>query len=241
MFKIPHKIEPDTISEAIFDIRFDTNVNRDAVFGLLVKALSIEFDAFEDLPILEIPKKLRESQEELRLQPYYNTVKENLSLSIGPQVINLNCKKDYIGWVQFKESIFWVVGALLEARIVSQFNRVALRYINEFEVNIFENINLKVDFDLEKEINPSKLLKFSTYDNPVHNNVIINSIERAGEIYGQVDIDSIIYDIDYLNTKNNFNNNFINVIEKIHSTETELYFRILNEKYLKENFKVYYD
>ncbi|MDZ7758957.1 MAG: TIGR04255 family protein [Desulfovermiculus sp.] len=71
--KIPKRIDPCPIVEALYEIRFEPNYPSDAIFGLIYKAMKQEFDSFEKLPILELPETIRSTDDVLEYKPYLST------------------------------------------------------------------------------------------------------------------------------------------------------------------------
>ena len=143
--KIPIKIDPCPIIEAVVDFRFDTEMPADAIFGIIYKSFRGEFDdKVEKLPILQIPESIRSQDPNFRFQPHYRFQKENYLLQIGPRVINFINQESYLGWSAFyariKDSLLKIQGL----ELVTKFNRLGIRYINLFPFDIYDRINLEM-------------------------------------------------------------------------------------------------
>jgi len=69
--KLPLKISPCPIVEALLEIRFTTVIHPDAVFGLFYNALKSDFPKVDNLPILQIPDALRATDPNLKYKPLY--------------------------------------------------------------------------------------------------------------------------------------------------------------------------
>jgi len=57
--KIPKKIDPCPIVEAIVEIRFDSNLPGDAIFGVIYNQFKEDYPKFTKLPILQLPEAIR--------------------------------------------------------------------------------------------------------------------------------------------------------------------------------------
>ncbi|MCE2887858.1 MAG: TIGR04255 family protein, partial [Pseudanabaena sp.] len=77
MQSIPKKITPCPILQAVVELRFETVLPSDAVFGILYSLLSSQYNTFEKLPILQIPEILRSQDPNLRYQPAYKLIDDN--------------------------------------------------------------------------------------------------------------------------------------------------------------------
>ena len=143
--KIPIKIDPCPIIEAVVDFRFDSEMPADAIFGIIYKSFRDEFhDKVEKLPILQIPEAIRSQDPNFRFQPYYRFQNENYLLQIGPRVINFINQENYLGWDAFYSRIKDALLKVQQLELVTQFNRLGIRYINMFPFDIYDRINLEI-------------------------------------------------------------------------------------------------
>lgn len=69
--RLPLKIDPCPIIDALVEIRFSTTIHPNAVFGLLYNALQTDFSKVENLPILQWPEAVRSSDPSLQFKPHY--------------------------------------------------------------------------------------------------------------------------------------------------------------------------
>ena len=143
--KIPIKIDPCPIIEAVVDFRFDSEMPADAIFGIIYKSFREEFhDKVEKLPILQIPEAIRSQDPNFRFQPYYRFQNENYLLQIGPRVINFINQESYLGWDTFYTRIKDALLKVQGLELVAKFNRLGIRYINMFSFDIYDRINLEI-------------------------------------------------------------------------------------------------
>jgi uncharacterized protein (TIGR04255 family) len=232
--KIPKKITPCPIAEAIFEIRFDTEMPGDAIFGTFYNEFKDEFTDFEKLPILQLPEAIRSRDQNLIYSPHYKLKKDNFLIQIGPKVFSLVNLKDYSGWDTFSQKILVTFGKIYETGAVIKISRAGLRYVNIFEnLDIYDKLNLKLmlgekpfeasNFDLTTEVRTEKCVSRVK----IANNATIGIEEkvRKGSV---IDIDVV-----YKNNEDNVFENLGNVIEISHVDEKNLFFSLLDAEYIK--------
>lgn len=240
--KIPIKIAPCPIIEAVVDFRFDTQMPADAIFGIIYKSFRDEFgDKVENLPILQIPEAIRSQDPNFRFQPYYRFQKENYILQIGPRVINFISQEDYLGWKTFYPRIKASLLKIQELDLVSRFSRLGIRYINLFSFDIYNRIDLEILMH-GKQLQANKTilrttLKAGDYTTnlQIANNAQIatKKILKTGSV---IDIDTYI-EGDNLPIFSNPDK----IIGEAHSEEKRLFFDLLKDDLIAEMNPIYAD
>lgn len=231
--QLPKRISPCPIVEAIVEIRFSSEVLPDAIFGIVYQAFKDEFsEKVENLPILQLPQPIRSMDPGLRYQPHYKLSAGNLILQIGPRVISLSNVKDYIGWESFFPRIKEAFSRLEKLKIVKIVEKLGIRYINFFKLDIFDKINLKIVMGDE----PLKSLQ-TTLKTEMQEDSFVNILQIASNakvtVQNKLMTGSII-DIDTVLTEigETFFANMENVLKKGHNTEKKLFFNLLKKEYL---------
>lgn len=231
MNPLPRKISPCPIVEAIFEMRFDSELPEDAIFGVLYSKFREDYKKVEQLPILQLPQVVRAQDPNLTYAPHYKLTSENTIIQIGPKVFSLVKVGDYIGWDKFSEQIQETHKKVEETGVVSSISRVALRYINIFEgINILTGTNFKAYLG-DEPLNNEKI-NFSA-EIPSSKSIsqlkIINSAEAAisgKQIKGSIiDIDSVVNPRDF--------DSFSSAIDYSHTEEKTLFYKVLGEQFVK--------
>jgi uncharacterized protein (TIGR04255 family) len=135
--RIPTKISPSPIVEAVVDVRFDPTPPPDAVFGLIYSKLPEKYRHVEKLPVLQVPDEIRQSDPNLVFQPYYRMKHDSFILQVGPRIFSLSTQ-GYPGWSAFSTEITSILSRIVEIAFFKEILRVGLRYINFFEENVFK-------------------------------------------------------------------------------------------------------
>ena len=126
--KIPAKLANSPIDEALFEIRYDGDYPGEALYGIL-------FDVFKDisaqkaevLPVLQIPRQVRDIDPNLHYQPFYRVRNNNFIFSIGPHSIVFSSLKPYAGWTPWTKFFYQVIDKIKEKSIITHVERIGLR------------------------------------------------------------------------------------------------------------------
>lgn len=233
--RVPLKITPCPINEAVIELRFNSAIPEDAIFGLVYSRFKNDFPESNKLPILEIPPSLRE-QEDLRFQPHYRLTNGGFILQVGPRSISVLCPKEYQGWSKFKEKAMVVFKGCQELGLFKEILRLGIRYINLFPVaNIFNKT--KIDMNLIGSSIAEHQNVLRTEFNLEQYTIILQVVNCVK--FPQDEKGSIL-DIDLVTSRTDILTNLDEVIEKAHSLEKRLFFGLLKDDFLKE-FNPEYD
>ncbi|WP_446009612.1 TIGR04255 family protein [Candidatus Electrothrix sp.] len=231
----PAKITPDPIINAVVELRFNSSVPEDAVLGMLFAQIKSKYNKFQKLPVADFPKEVRMNDQALQFNPYYQCEAGAYRLNVGPKVISLAISKDYPGW---KEHYFPEVKSVLshldQAGIVDNFIRIGVRYIDFFENNIFDNINLSISLKehpldaLQQTFNAifkNKNEGFLTRVQVVNNiTAMSDGLKKNGSI---IDTDT------YIENKQGFEFSGIeNIINSCHELSVDFFFDLLKKEFI---------
>lgn len=148
MNKLPKRISPNLLIEAVAEIRFDSGMPEDAVFGMVYSKLRENFPKVEELPILQIPKELRSvGAVNFESQATHKLVGRDSFVHIGPRVAAV-ITNQYSGWTEFAPGIEVVFSQVIDSLGITSLNRAALRYVNAMkDRNLFEVSNLTLSLN----------------------------------------------------------------------------------------------
>jgi uncharacterized protein (TIGR04255 family) len=234
--KLPKKISPCPIAEAIVELRFDAKVPSEALMGIVYERFKEKYPGFEPLPIMRLPLDLINSLPNLNYAPHYKFTNQNYILQLGPKCFSIVCPKDYTGWDKFAEEIKWVFGQIKNLKIIEKPLSLGVRYINFFErVDIFEKI--KIDLSLAENSlvkNVNTLQTEFKYDNfqcviRITNHSYLKGVTKGSTI-----------DIDLISDQNLNSLDFENIVFSAHELEKKCFFGILTEEFLSQ-FNPEYD
>jgi uncharacterized protein (TIGR04255 family) len=131
---LPEKLKHDAILEALLEVRFESPLLVELLFGRL--AGNPIWRAFRSarLPTAEMPAIFRRINPDLRFAPIYELKDESGSRSIklGPNVISFHNMTPYLGWSLFSPALTELLDFLFHDHDELQIMRLGLRYINAF-------------------------------------------------------------------------------------------------------------
>ena len=229
--KLPKLIEPCPILEASVELRFDPKIHPSAVFGMIYNTLQAEFPKVESLPILQLPEPLRLADPNLRYAPHYKIYNDSFVVQIGPTVIAISTIPKYLGWDLFSQKIFEIIEKIESLRIINGIIRIGIRYVNFFDINIFNNINISVCIS-SKNIDYRNTAIRTEIENGAYKSTlqIANNIPQLSKVGSIIDIDT------HINTGlNDFFSKKRDLINDGHIIEKELFFSLLSEDFLTKH------
>ena len=227
--KLPKKIDPCPIIDALVEIRFSTSIHPNAVFGLIYNTIKSDFENVENLPILQLPEAIRSSDQNLKYKPHYKVISKDIVVQIGPNVISISSYPEYIGWSAFSSKIYDILSKIKAVDIITEIHRIGTRYINFFEEDIYKNINLNIHLN-DEQINYKNTVIRSEFDQGKYKSTlqIANNANNNGRVGSIIDIDTfIITDIKH------FFNNMEDFINNGHKKEKQLFFSLLKNEFLE--------
>ncbi|MBZ0125153.1 MAG: TIGR04255 family protein [Rhodocyclaceae bacterium] len=236
MDKIPVKLENDPIIEAIFEIRFNTEVQSaaDLLPGLLFPELRKDFPRIEPLPVSQIPQVIRDRDPDLRYQPRHRLVGERSWVLLGDRSAAIACKPPYIGWTDFRRVILQLVRLLEGTKLIKEVERFSLKYINLLSgtgpAEQFSQIRFSADLAGISLVNQITQLKTELIEDDFVNIVEIMSNAVVVTEPGQT-LKGMVLAIDTIRMNpKDFWSQSDYLIDRAHSTEKSIFFRSLTKE-----------
>lgn len=228
--RLPKKITPCPLVESIFELRFESQIPADAIFGIVYSQFKEDYPKVEPLPIQQLPEQIRTNDPNLMFSPHYKLLGENFLIQVGPKVFSVVHAQEYKGWDFFFAEIKRSVEKFQKTEIASEITRAGLRYINVFkDMDVFSRstINLSIG-----ERNLESCSKSITAD--ISSGSFTNTLRMANNaeinIQGDVFNGSVI-DIDtYIVNPQEI----INEAEKAHIEEKNIFFSLLKDDFISD-------
>jgi uncharacterized protein (TIGR04255 family) len=233
--KLPTKIEPTPLVEAVVDVRFLPRIPPAAVFGFVYGLIQESYGEFSSLPILQLPEQMRDHDPNLHFQPLYRMQNGPFVLQMGPRILNVAAiDSGYPGWSLFSAEVLRLFDILAHHGVIDSVTRVGMRYINYFAFNIFEFSNFSVTL-MGTALTKEKVLLRVEF--PDDNLVTVLQITNGGRVHGVAEArEGSIIDLDTYAVKPNFAGNmtedFRSLIHAEHSIIKKRFFSGLKDEYL---------
>lgn len=227
---LPKSIENCPIVDALIEIRFKSKIHQNAIFGIIYNTLKSDFSKIEDLPILQIPEPIRISDPNLKYKPLYRISNDEFVIQIGPDVLAIGSYPKYLGWKKFSSKIFEILNKIEDLKIISEVERLGIRYINFFNEDIFDNLKLEINLDNKKLKSQKSVIRTEFNQGKFISTLQISNDAQSNNVFGS------IIDIDCHKTKGlqDFFKNKEALINEAHLKEKELFFDLITDEYLKK-------
>ncbi|MEW6110891.1 MAG: TIGR04255 family protein [Thermodesulfobacteriota bacterium] len=241
--KIPRKVTPSPLVEAVADVRFRPAMPAGAVFGFVYGLIRERYAQSTALPIIQIPEQIRENDPNLLYQPHYRMENKPFILNLGPRLLNIAVVDgEYPGWSKFSDQIMWLFERLDESKVFDDIIRVGLRYINFFPDNVFERSNIALTLGERSLADENTLLRVESTQGDLstvmqitnHGTLAMSDEPKTGSI---VDLD-IFYKTLALGERRP--DTFRSLIDAAHDALKVAFFTVLKQDFL-ESLKPEYD
>lgn len=241
---IPAKLKNDAIVEALAELRFVMPKVGVPELSFVRLAENPAWKEFEQrtLPAFNIPAFVRESDDNIRYQPYMEIVAPDKShlIRIGPQVLSYHRLAPYVGWETFygelKNTVDWMFSRMRDLVV----QRIGLRYMNALRSDL-HGIGSVVDLDLaltiaEEQLTGNVNINFT---NTVSGNTLCTvRIATPEFIQGAIPPNTSVYvDVDVY-TKARFGaaspSDVVAWLDQAHAVEKQNFFRLLADRTINQ-------
>src|SRR6266542_1645577 len=143
--RLPKKIDPCPIVEAILELRFVTSESWRTLPGLLFANIRDRYPEQKDLPLAQLPEEIRRREPAFAYQPLVQFLSRDFLIQFGPRVVSLVTKpSQYPGWPALEQEMAWLLTQLQKIGFMPEGERRSVRYINFFGSDTFEKLLLDV-------------------------------------------------------------------------------------------------
>lgn len=233
--KLPKKLKEDSITEAVFEIRFQSEDPDEIVLGHLLNTKAWRDWKKTRLPVADIPAQMRAQAENLKFQALYDIRDHegNVLVKVGPNVISCHVIGNYPGWGEFFKLISKSVSAVFSKGAPKKVLRLGLRYINaltEEKHSVASPYALTVVITVRNE-QPSDHINLNYTVRRDDGLEALVRVASPSVVAGIVQEDATVYvDVDVRTIEEpgqTDRNNVIRWVRKAHTFEKEQYFKLL--------------
>jgi uncharacterized protein (TIGR04255 family) len=239
--KVPIQLKIIPILEAVYEVRFETDMPTDTVSGIIFKEFSSDYSDAITLPVKTLPVELRENDINLKYQPHMKMTSNDgkFVLQFGQRVISLHfATPHYDRFENFYSNIITVSKRLDKLNIPREVVRIGLRYVDFFEENLvtgysFEKLSLDVDI-AKKGAGENFSCSTSFTDSLAKHKVQFfkdyaithNSKEKLGDL---IDLDAAVLNVgDCQNFEDSAKR-----ISPVHEEQKKIFFSLIGEEITK--------
>mgnify|MGYP002625532815 CR=1 FL=1 len=235
--KLPKKITPSPIAEAVFEIRFTSDIPGTALCGMFYPVISKIFPgtSIDELPILQLPPVVRDNDPNLKFQPHYRLIKDNFIFAFGPTSISFSCIAPYSGWEQWSNFFLSIIDGLANIETLKniKINRLGLRYIDHIDGNLFENTKTTICISDTSLASSNTQLHSEFTENDIL--IILNMMNGMKQINKE---SFSVFDIDCVKSCNSTFDSFrkdiieTGFLNDLHETNKRYFFGLLKDDFL---------
>jgi uncharacterized protein (TIGR04255 family) len=145
--RLPVRISPCPILNAVLEIRFVTQKEWSLLPGLLFTQIKENYPEMETLPVSELPEEMFRNDPALIYSPRVRFLGRDFVIQFGHRVVSLLTKGEYPGWQRIRKELDWLLERLRMADFIYEGERLGMRYIDFFEDDIFSKLVLDIRSD----------------------------------------------------------------------------------------------
>lgn len=247
---LPIKITPDSIRDSIIEIKYSSPIPFEVLVGFIYSALDNSYKYTNQPNTLNKNQQIALQQEQgvvefqLGVQNLFFT--DTVKLDIRPNSLIFNCLNGYKGWNIYKAEIEKTLEQISKIKEIEKYNRIGVRYISEYpETDITNCTKFNFSFGIPNVVSDTYVFRTEFMSNNFR--VILTLQHKAQILTGKLDNNIAetkpisIIDIDVIADNLSFESyaELLLLIDKIHTTEKEIFFDIMDEEYLKTLNPVY--
>lgn len=143
--RLPVRINPCPIVEAVFEVRFNSLVPWTTLPGMLYALIREKYPEQKLLPLAQMPEELRNQDPNLVNLPLLQFLGQEFLVQAGPRLVSLVTKtNEYPGWDAVRQELAWLMDRLRAAKVVRETERIGVRYIDFFPADVLSQFLLGV-------------------------------------------------------------------------------------------------
>jgi len=138
--RLPVRIDPCPIVEAIFEVRFTSKVPLATLPGMLYAQIREKYPQQKQLPVAQLPEQIRQQDPTLANLPLLQFLGNDFLIQAGPSMVSLVTKpNEYPGWSAIHQELEWFLEKLKLADVVNETERIGVRYIDFFSTDVLNH------------------------------------------------------------------------------------------------------
>ncbi|MBI4027297.1 MAG: TIGR04255 family protein [Verrucomicrobia bacterium] len=175
--RLPSQITPCPIVEAVLEIRFVTSEPWRTMPGLFFTKIRERYPQQKDLPLAQLSEEFRRQDPSLIYMPLLQFLSKDFIVQFGPRVVSLiTHPSHYPGWSAVEKEMKWLLERVQQSGIITEGERLGVRYIDFFDFDIFSKLILKVE----------------VADHPVGGELAVNTVLRRGQFVARIQVSNSV-------------------------------------------------
>lgn len=231
--QFPTSIHPCPIIEGIFEIKFNSRIPKPAILGMVYNQFKDEYPIVENLSASQLPVEIINSDPNFKYKAFHKLVGDHYIILVGFDVIAITINNTYRGWNDFKPKIVSFLQGINKIGLVESPVSAILRYINLFDGDIYQNINLDITLNNNTIVSNNAQVQFQLDHGDyikslqVSNNVNYSTASVSNRLGSIIDVSVSTFHHDLIS------NRLEEVIEEMHTIEKDTFFQLLKTPFLQ--------
>lgn len=177
---LPTKITPDFIKDSFIELRYKADVPFEIIIGVFYTKMNANYEYLS--PSFSGPSP--------NAWPMF--FNDQIKCELRDSAFVFNCREKYTGWQTYSKEIENILKIIFELKIITQFQRVGVRYLNVFEEDIYSKLSIKYDFQIHDYKFKSRTIKAELIDQnynitiQISDNAKLKTVENSVSL---IDID----------------------------------------------------
>jgi uncharacterized protein (TIGR04255 family) len=242
--KLPKKISPDSIKDALIEVKYSSEIPFEVLVGMFFNALDDSY-RYTNRPLQPqgIPGRIAGSMtvQEVTINLGVQSLffNDRIQVKLLPNSIVFSCLKEYIGWESYKKEIETVLIQIFKSNQIQKFTRVGIRYISQYSQKELHSC-IKFSFSFGIPQVKSNTYKFYSEFDLEKFKVLLN-LHSLMPVLSEKDSNSApsivptsVIDIDVIadNLSETTLEGIFSILDNVHSKEKEVFFNLLKEEFL---------
>lgn len=237
MDKLPTKITPDRLSNAVVQLGYKPDVDYQFALGLFHYALKERFQLNQERT--NPPIRGFEGNPGIKYTSAPVYLDKNIKVTVNDDSLVFNIlDTGYPGWKKYKESLIEALKLLENSGVALTYTSIGVRYISEYEdTDLTDCTKLKFQFGFPER--KSRNFQFRS-EMEEGNSIIVLALgnkigwrpssandDGSRVIVSQIDIDVVKQDLNFTDIED-----LMEEVENSHRLQKETFFQILTEEFL---------
>jgi uncharacterized protein (TIGR04255 family) len=222
--KIPKKIFPDNISNAILEIKYEASIPFEIMVGYIFKALDDTYF---------YTNRYTNEKEKTNLNGINLFLKNDIKIEILPNSIVFNCIDKYVGWDNYKIVIGDFLEQINRLEEIISYTQIGLRYISEYPNKELEECsNFEFSFGM-KDVKSKSYIFRSEFN--IRDFIVFLGLQHKVKLDASNKFLTLI-DIDVIKKGLLVKKDVKMLLEQIedsHNIEKEVFFKVLKNEFLQ--------
>lgn len=236
--QIPKKVEKSPITQAVYEIRFNSEIEKEIIYYNFLQVISNELKTTaNELPFNKVPDFIRNGDPYMRYQPCYRFQNDNHVVQFSQYSLIFSYLPPYDSWQVWYDMFAKILNGIKDSELAPNLfiERIGIRYIDVIEGLLRDNCKVSYLLGDQKYEFSDKKIKFRAElcENDKAIILKIKNLQKRDNMFDTlIDID-VIKKYEHLSFSEYLANDFKNLFE-LHEISKQYFFGLLSDNSLEK-------